>query len=345
MKKSKAYYRGCLLGGAIGDALGYPVEFMSYDEIRETYGEKGIRDLICDETTGKALVSDDTQMTIFTVDGLLWADSKVKSKGIYSYIPCLFYSYQKWLYTQTGSFADKAYEFLLQGEILKWEELFARRAPGKTCLTALSGSINGKFGTIKNRINESKGCGAVMRAAPIGLYFAKDPARAFAMGCECGAITHGHPSGFLSAGLLAWIIACIASGKELKESVESGLEELQKHHGCEEVLEKVRRALTLAEDGGDPYQGLVSIGEGWVGEEAIAIAIFAALKHSNDFREAVCLAANHGGDSDSTAAICGNIMGAHLGSLEIPYTWIRNIELSDLLVHGADELLKASKTL
>lgn len=348
MKKSKAYYRGCLLGGAAGDALGYNVEFLSIDEIKSTYGDQGIRDLIRDETTGKALISDDTQMTAFTVDGLIWADGKAKSKGIYSYTPCLFYSYQKWLYTQTGSFADTNYEFLLKGEILRWEELYARRSPGATCLGSLSESINAKYGTLKDRINDSKGCGAVMRAAPVGLYFAGDAKLAFKIGCESGAITHGHPSGYLSAGLLAWIISEIILGVEIRYAVLSGLEELRKWKGHEEVLAIVEKALALAANAAaeelDPYEGLVSIGEGWVGEEAIAIAIYCALVYQHDFREAVCLAANHSGDSDSTAAICGNILGAYLGSLEIPYKWIGELELSDLMVQGADELLAAFKS-
>ncbi len=344
MKKSKAYYRGCLMGGAIGDALGYNVEFSSIDEIRLAYGERGIRDLILDSTTGKALVSDDTQMTVFTVDGLIWADEKAKTKGIYSYTPCLFYSYQKWLYTQTGSFADADYEFLLKGEILGWEELYARRSPGKTCLGSLSESINAKYGTIKDKINDSKGCGAVMRAAPVGLYFAGNSKMAFKIGCESGAITHGHPSGYLPAGLLAWIIAEITQGVELEDAVLTGLEELRNWQGHEETLTIVQKAINLARDNKDPYTSLVSLGEGWVGEQAIAIAIYCALVYPQDFREAICLASNHSGDSDSTAAICGNILGAYLGSLEIPYKWIKEVELSDLLVQGADELLAAVKS-
>ncbi|MDO4552754.1 MAG: ADP-ribosylglycohydrolase family protein, partial [Bacillota bacterium] len=159
MKISKAYYRGCLLGGGVGDALGYPVQFMSLEEIRRTWGDSGICEPVVDEAAGKALISDNTQMTIFTTDGLMWADTRAKKRGIYAYTTCIFFAYQKWLYTQTGSFADKKYEFLLEGEILQWEELFARRYPGKTCLAALSGSINSKYGTQRNRINNSKGCG------------------------------------------------------------------------------------------------------------------------------------------------------------------------------------------
>lgn len=121
MKDSKAYFRGCLLGGAIGDALGYPVEFLTLEEIKKVYGPEGIRTLQINETSGKALISDDTQMAVFTVDGLVWADNKAKTKGNYAYIPCIFYSYQKWYYTQTGHFADKKYEFLIDGEVFHWK--------------------------------------------------------------------------------------------------------------------------------------------------------------------------------------------------------------------------------
>lgn len=350
MKSSKAFFRGCLLGGAIGDALGLPLENLSLEEIHDTYGETGIQDLILDVTTKTALISDDTQLTAFTVDGLLWADNRARKKGVYAYIPCLFYAYQKWLYTQTGRFADKNYEFLLQGEILQWQELFARRDPGKTCLTALSGSINGKYGTIKTPINSSKGCGAVMRTAPIGLYFWHNPSMAFRMGCEGGAITHGHPDGYLPAGFFAWSIARIIQGDTLMNAYRTGLEELrgwEKHQNTADLLEK---AISMAQakhqtKGVDwnPDVDLAQLGEGWTGDEAIAIAVYCTLAEPYDFSNAVRLAVNHGGDSDSTGAICGNLMGAFHGCLEIPYPWIKDVELSDLLVYGADMLLSASK--
>lgn len=345
MKNGKTHFRGCLLGGAIGDALGYPVEFSTMDEIEKQFGKGGVRDLAVDETTGKALISDDTQMTTFTVDGMLWADSRAKAKGIYAYVPCVFYSYQKWLYTQSGSFADKNYEFLLGGEILDWEELFARRAPGETSLVALSGSINGKYGSLKNRINNSKGCGAVMRVAPVGMYFYRDPKQAFRIGCEIGAITHGHADAFLSAGLFACLIAEILSGKDLEIAVVDSLEELAGHEGSENVYETVRKAVSLYVDVKEgtleEYQALTSLGSGCVGEEAIAMAIFCALVHSDDFEKALCLAVNHSGDSDSVGAICGNILGAYLGDLEIPYSWIEKVELADLMMMGADKMLAA----
>lgn len=353
MKNSKAYFRGCLLGGAIGDALGYPVELFTRKEIIEEYGEHGAKQLLLDESSGKALISDDTQMTTFTVDGLLWADDRAKERGIYGYTPCIFYAYQKWLYTQTGNFADKNYEFLLRGEVLGWEELYTQRGPGKTSIPTLAGCINGKYGTITNRINSSKGSGAVMRAAPIGMYFYDDSRMAFKIGCESGAITHGHSSGYLPAGFLAYVIAEIISGANLESAVAGGLEELAQYEGYQETYDAVSRAVSLA---GSQDQSLgrsdqevsdlidiEAIGQGWVGCEALALAVYCAMRYPKDFKSAMYLAVNHDGNSDTVAAICGNILGAYLGSLEIPFKWILEVELADLMVHGADKMLAALK--
>jgi len=351
MKNSKAYFRGCLLGGAIGDAYGYPVEFLKLEEIREEFGMEGITELVCDKESQKALFSDDTQMTTFTVDGLLWADARAKEKGIYAYTPCIFFAFQKWLYTQTGNFADETYKFLLKGEILDWEGLFTRRGPGTTSLVTLAGCIHGKYGTIKNKINNSKGSGAVMRAAPIGLYFYNDPKMAFKIGCESGAITHGSPSGYLPAGCLAFIISSIIQGKELEQSVFDVFAELREYENYEETYEVLKKAVTLARDSKDgigsselrqaELSDLHSLGEGWTGEEALAMAVYCALKHSDDFKKALWLAVNNDGNSDTIGAICGNLLGAYLGSLEIPFSWIQKVELSDLMVHGADKMLEA----
>ena len=343
MKDSKAYFRGCLLGGAIGDALGYPVEFLTIEEIKKVYGPEGIRTLQINEASGKALISDDTQMAVFTVDGLVWADNKAKTKGNYAYIPCIFYSYQKWYYTQTGHFADKKYEFLIDGEVFHWEELFARRTPGESILEALAGSINGKFGTMKNPINNAKGYGAVVRSAPVGMYFWKDPKKAFQIGCETAALTHGHHDAFLSAGFLACLMAYIFQGNSLADAIKEALTVLKHNKYSETVYAILQKAVQMAEEKVKPEEAVLQLGDGWTAEEALAGALYCALKHCDDFEGAICLAANQNGNSNGVAAICGSILGGYLGSLEIPYLWIRNVELSDLMVHGADKLLEAGK--
>lgn len=322
MKDSKAYFRGCLLGGAIGDALGYS-----------------------DVIQGKSLISHHTQMTVFTVDGLVWADNRVKRKGIYAYIPCIFFSYQKWYYTQTGHFADKAYEFLVDGEILDREELFARRSPGNTALEALAGSINNKYGTLKNRINNSKGYVPAVRSAPIGLYFYRDPKNAFQFGCESGALTHGHSDGFLAAGFISCLISLIIQGEKLDTAVSEALEILKKQKNSKTVYEAISKALQLVESEEKPEQAMSYLGDGWLAEEAVAKAVYCALVYQDDFEKAINFVILQDENRSGVASICGTILGGYLGSLEIPYSWIKDLELSDLMVYGADRLLEAVKAI
>lgn len=346
MEKDTLHFRGCLLGGAIGDALGYTVEFMNISEIKSKFGNDGITELVYDQKSSKAVVSDDTQMTLFTAEGILWADYRGRHKGICSFPSCVFYSYQRWLYTQTGKLASKEYNWILdndqvdyKSELLNVKELFERRAPGNTCLSALSDSANQDFGTIEKHINNSKGCGGVMRVAPVGLYFYKSPGRAFRIAAECAAITHGHPSGYLSAGVLACIIAEIITGKEIKQATSNAIDILKTYDGHEECLDILQKAIDLVVKEINPQEAIKQIGEGWVGEEAQAIALYCALKYPDDFKKAVCLAVNHSGDSDSTGAITGNILGAYMGIEAIPKEWVKQVELSEVMIQLADNLL------
>ncbi len=81
MKGNQEYFRGCLVGGAIGDALGWPVEFLELEEIIHRFGEGGIRDLVL-SSSGKAEITDDTQMTLFTAEGILRSETRSIIKGI-----------------------------------------------------------------------------------------------------------------------------------------------------------------------------------------------------------------------------------------------------------------------
>ena len=164
IKRNKNHFRGCLLGGAIGDALGQPVEFLTVEEIKKRYGDAGITDLQIG-SSGKAEITDDTQMTIFTAEGLLRAHTRGNEKGICHLPTMVYHSYLRWLHTQGYPKRDDL-GFIYNGWLLKIEELHQRRGPGRTCLSALS---SGKMGTIEEPINDSKGCGGVMRSAPVGL--------------------------------------------------------------------------------------------------------------------------------------------------------------------------------
>ena len=326
-----ARIEGCILGGAIGDAMGSPIEFCDLKTIQKYYGEEGIKELEIG-MSGEADFSDDTQMTIFTADGLLKAiDEKFDSKKA-PQIEDMYRSYINWYITQTQDYNEERQK---EGWIAGSVGLYQRKAPGDTCLSALQ---SGRIGTIENPINKSKGSGGVMRVAPIGLLYHKRPEFAFNIAVDNAAITHGHPSGFLSAGFLAALIANIINGKSIEEAVNNSLNILSNHEDNEEVKEKIIQAKKLAKTNTNPTEAIKEIGQGWTGEEAIGIAVYCALKSPDSYKKAIRMSVNHSGDSDTTGAITGNIMGALLGSKAIPSEWIEKIQDKKLLLRLAKDL-------
>lgn len=312
---------GCLLGGACGDALGAPVEFLTLDEIKSRYGAQGITQF--DAAFGRVgTVTDDTQMTLFTVEGLLRAAVRSAQKGTCHPQGVVHHAYKRWFATQTERFEDARTHEDLDGWLIREERLWARRAPGNTCLSALGESR--PFGTAAQ--NNSKGCGTVMRDSPFGLMF--DPQRAFTLALETARTTHGHPSAGYASGALAAIIAFIVDGHDLPSAVQRVLG-LLTADDADEVLEAIKRAVQLSE-APDWRERLPDLGEGWVAEEALGIAVLCALA-GRDSREAIVAAVNHGGDSDSTGAITGNLVGALRGPLSLPQDWVEQVELMDVI--------------
>ena len=319
--------QGCLVGGAVGDALGYPVEFMSYESICHQFGPAGIRKYWLEETGGVALFSDDTQMTLFTAAGLLAEETGAGRRKIRSTI---HRSYVDWLHTQ-----DRSVEPYGISKLVDEQQLYSRRAPGNTCLSALR---SGRKGTPSQPINGSKGCGGVMRVAPVGLW-EHDAERAAVLAADAAAITHGHPMGWIPAAALAWIVnQCVyGATSSLAELVAGCADELPSwplpapDHAAD-MADQLRRAAELAANDVPDSRNIPLLGEGWVGDEALAIAVYACLRHPGDFSEAVIAAVNHGGDADSTGAIAGNIMGAWLGLKAIDRCWTDDLELYGLLL-------------
>jgi ADP-ribosylglycohydrolase len=182
------------------------------------------------------------------------------------------------------------------------------------------------MGTTAEPLNDSKGCGGVMRAAPAGLFLAGDPQGAYRLGCDLAAMTHGHPDGWHSAGCLAAMVAVLADGGDLPAAVEEAVSLTSEpmRDGLTQATAVARRGLPGAED-------IESrLGEGWVGDEALAIAVSCALA-APDARSAVVAAVNHSGDSDSTGSICGNLVGARYGEAAIPARWLEQLDAGDLV--------------
>ncbi|GAB2657553.1 hypothetical protein GCM10027271_15210 [Saccharopolyspora gloriosae] len=326
---------GALVGGAVGDALGYAVEFQDIGTIRREHGEGGLAGPVLRD--GVARVSDDTQMMLFTLEGLIRAHVARRMKPVDNDpIPEVQHAYQRWLHTQGRPWAQAGgpYAQHLQvpdGWLITNSALFAQRAPGGTCLGALeSFERTHRHATPQHRINDSKGCGGVMRAAPVAVW-SNDPAEVFWAAVGTAALTHGHPSGFLSAGVHAVIVHQLIREVPLPEAVRVARDLLVRWPRHEEQLRALDAAVELSERGPvAPEEIEAALGQGWVGEEALAIGLYAVLA-TGGVREALLLSVNHSGDSDSTGMVCGNIAGALHGIHALPPEWLQALELRDVV--------------
>ncbi|HWB73344.1 MAG TPA: ADP-ribosylglycohydrolase family protein [Nannocystaceae bacterium] len=324
-------FRGCLLGGAVGDALGAAVEFMSLAEIRSRHGGRGIMEYA--EVYGRrGGITDDTQMTLFTAEGLIRLAASRTTKYPQEALAMLHRSYLRWLHTQAVRSAHPTYEDALSGWLIRMPELHSQRAPGNTVLSALRLP---QPGTVQHPINDSKGCGGVMRVAPIGLF----GERTFDLACQSCAITHGHPSGYLAGGAFAVIIEHVIHGSPVPQAVAK-MREQYASVLSDEVRGAIDKALLAAAKSPRNAETVESLGAGWVAEEALAIAIYCALV-AHDFADGVVLAVNHSGDSDSTGAMVGNLLGAAWGVESIPDAWLQPLELAEEIAMIADDLLGA----
>lgn len=315
--------RGSLIGGAIGDALGYPVEFMRRSSILSRYGRRGITTFDLNRE-GKALISDDTQMTLFTANGFLLGITRGATHSVAgppeSYVR---FAYLDWYYTQGGVDARECQYTWLRS----LPELAHLRAPGNTCLSACDALLHSR-----EVHNNSKGCGGIMRVAPMALlcagYWSRDQrfyneARMDKVGAYIASITHKHPLGFLPAAMLTHLLFKIM--QEDESSVRANIADIALDsiqaldyfkdywHENAYLTKLTRKAVTLALNEESDADNIRQLGEGWTGEEAWAIALYCAVRHVDNIKEAIIAAVNHDGDSDSTGAICGNIMGAIYG--------------------------------
>ena len=363
-RRVKDCIRGSLMAGAAGDALGYPVEFMSRNAILARYGDKGITEFKLD-SDGKALVSDDTQMTLFTANGMLMGLTRGYMRGIggdpKDYVDG---AYIDWYYTQTVNKVSERDDFHYTW-LRDLPELAHRRAPGITCLNACESLL-----AHRDVENNSKGCGGIMRVAPMGLFdasFKESGGSGFyyktvylaEAGAHIARVTHLHPLGYLPAALMTLLLSRIVplTPDEVKESIidiiNDGLDVMMNMYGNdyakykEYLRELTLKAVNLAHSNISDIQAIMQLGEGWTAEEAWAISLYCVIRHIDNMKEAIIAAVNHDGDSDSTGSITGNIMGAIYGyeaikreRLFCPYgkKFEDTIELHNIILAIADDL-------
>lgn len=298
-----------LFGVALGDALGFPVEFSSLAEIKETYGPGGIT-----EPPDPALFSDDTQMTIALTNGLLdvGLDAPLDDQ------------------MQSVSRAFIAWKNSPENN----------RAPGLTCMNAVTRLESG-LPWNQSGIVSSKGCGSAMRVSTIGYLYQQDEARLREIAHQSGLITHGHPAAVAASIAAAYAVKLALDGVTVSEYLPRIMTFTE---GISDEFEQALRRVAHVGAWGNEEQALEHIGRGWMGDEAVALALYCIIRNPDDYVACVRRAANTIGDSDSVACIAGGIMGARLGLDAIPLAWINRCERAGELQDIAQRMEIARET-
>ena len=328
---------GCLIGGAIGDSFGYPVECLESKEIKEQFGAKGLTYFIADNDSGKFLISDDTQMTMFTLEALILNQKKdVLINDIYK-------SYRRWFDTQFGPGAIDT-ETASEGFLHQDERLFAMRMPGHACIDSMRKGI---MGTPDKPISLSKGNGCVMRAAPFGFLQDESPEYVYSLSYNAAALTHGDEEAQQCAAAFSTLIYFLIRTKFIADAIIMN-DDLLLKIGKRGVLAKkvIDRGLDAVLRGKCSRQFWKKLGEGWIAPEALSIAIyFLVSTQYHDTKSRLCSIINRTGDSDTIASIFGNLWGAFWGIHAFKDMEYQNIECIDLMSKLVDKFFRAHPSL
>jgi ADP-ribosylglycohydrolase len=293
---------GMIYGLALGDALGAPVEFWDLKGIQERYGADGIQDL-----PDPALFTDDTQMTLAVAEALIAAGHE----DLGAIMAVLSQEFVAWLHSPEND-----------------------RSPGGSCLYGARQLEAGVPWWRSGKPN-SKGCGAAMRVAPIGYLYQHDLPKLRRVAAASAMVTHHHPTAQLGAVAAAFLMK-LALDRLPPEDLLPALE-LETHSQAldfDQALARLEEALEM--DSQDA--ALDHIGEGWVAEEVVMMALYCFLKSPDDFVATIRRGANTQGDSDSIASIAGGLSGAYLGIRSLPAVWVDRLEKSDYLADVAQRL-------
>ncbi len=296
-----------LFGAALGDALGWPVEFISsVNEIKRRYPPDGIM-----HPPDPALFTDDTQMTIALCEGLL--DAGIQS-SVEQITAAIGERFLEWMRTQ--------------------DDPAQSRAPGNTVMRALRSYSPGKNWR-ELGIAESKGCGAAMRVAPLGFVYQHQPERLKEIAVTQAQITHRHPAALASAAAAAYAVKLALDAVQLSQFIPRILAFID---GMSDEMDNALLRIGHVLGWVNQEDALKHIGEGWVGDEAVALALYCVLQFPDDYTACMRRAANTSGDSDSIATIAGGIVGARLGLNAVPQDWILRLERRDEIARLAQRL-------
>ncbi len=343
MEKNLPFYRGCLLGMAVGDAMGHTVSDKTWEEIQAMYGPNGLLGYDLQDTE-YAQISSYTQVAAFLCNGLLLAVSRGKT----DYLRFAKVALKEWVRSQQF-YRDPEESYCWLAKLPQFRRRNCRDA------RMLDNLRLEWWGTMDSPRNSNTAPGAITAAVATALFYNEKrltPEQVGTLTGELIALTHGNPEAFLSGVVLAYALTGILQEPNMP-LVDQFLQAIAVMDGqfrsrffqAEELAMQLRRAISLAKSGTvSPQEGMEQL-ECMDAAQCLAGAIFTCLMYPNDFDNAIITAVNHSGMSAATGAMVGAIMGAKLGEESLPEFYLESLECGEALAILAEDILRAAPTL
>ena len=337
---SRRAYTGCLLGLAVGDAMGYTVDSHTWKEIQEDYGPHGLRGY--DSLGGFVAVTSYTQLAAFSVNGLLLGLTRGQMRGhMAPYIQYIGHALREWATTQRrGQKLSQNHCWLtIEPDICEHYCMDTRM------LDILSGQ---RLGTPEEPRNNCAGPQALTSAIGVGLFFhpdRTDQKEIDRLGAEAVALTYGNPEAFLSGAVLSHIISRLVQNPkaDLTRLISEAMTALREQFGHEysqayEICNTLKMAMNLSRGLYHDHAEIMEKLHCETAAQCLAGACYACLIGGDDLDASMIVSVNHSGRSAAVGAITGAIQGIRLGKEALPDFYLEDIQPASLLTELAADL-------
>ena len=343
MEKSLPFYRGCLLGMAVGDAMGYAIDGKTWAEIQDAYGPNGLLGYDLQESEF-AQITSYTQFAAFLCNGLLLS----VSRGKVDYLRYAKLSLKEWLRSQ-HFYRDPETSLCWLAKLPQFRRKQCRDA------RMLDDLRLEMYGSTDSPRNNNNAPGAITSAVSVGLFYNPrrlSPEQVGTVSGELVALTHGNPEAFLSGVVLAYAITGILQEPDvpLADQFQQAIRVMDgqfrsRFFQAEELAMQLRRAIALAKSGTvDIQEGMEQLGC-MDAPQCLAGAMYACLLYPNDFDSAIITAVNHSGMSAAVGAVTGAILGAKLGEDALPDFYLESLDCADALRCLAEDMVSGAPAL
>ena len=336
MAKETSRYVGCLLGLAVGDAMGYTVDDKTWEQIRDNYGPNGL--LGYDLQKDYAEVTSYTQITAFIANGLMLGVTRGKPDAYSRYVTLALREWAKRQHFPRDP--ERSWCWVAQKPALR-----RRCCRDPWMLDAFRFE---SLGTMQKPVNKADSPGAIGAAAAVALFYnpnRMEPAQVGSLTANIIAMTHGDPSAWLTGVALAYGLAGILQEPDgsVADQFRQAADVMQSQFGkrypqAGQIAEDLRAAIALAQTEGQDHRADMERFACDTASQCLQAAVYAAIVCPEDFDSAMILAVNHSGRSAAVGAITGAILGARLGQETLPEFYLESLEPIEELRELADDL-------